>query len=107
MIPKVAGYRVLVDPAEIKEKWKSDVLDIVKVDETVDTEKRNTVIGKVLQVGADCYKKDACTEPWCKVGDMVLVNRGAGSQYYDKDDNEKLYLIVNEEDIQATFLGDI
>ena len=103
MKPNVTGYRILVDPEEIKDKWDSSVLDLVKAETTVDTEKRNTVIGKVLQVGADCYKEPDCVKPWCKVGDMVLINRGAGSQYYDKDDNEKLYLIVNEEDIQATF----
>lgn len=100
-VPKIQGYRILVDPQEIKEKFEGTSLDIVKVEVTKDHEKRNIQEGVVLQVGEDCYRDDACKKPWCKVGDTVLFKRGASVNWYDE--NEKLYVILNEEDILATF----
>lgn len=100
-IPNIQGYRILVDPQEINEKYEGTTLDLVKVGETTDHEKRNMQEGVVLQVGADCYKDDACKKPWCKEGDTILFKRGAAVNWYDE--NEKLYVILNEEDILATF----
>ena len=100
-IPNIQGYRILVDPQEIEETYKSTISGLVKVGVTTDHEKRNMQEGVVLQVGADCYKNDACDKPWCKVGDIILFKRGAAVNWYDE--NEKLYIILNEEDVLATF----
>lgn len=99
MIPTIKGYRILIDPDPIKEKYEGTTLDLVKVETTLDGEKRNMQSGKVLQTGLDSYKKPDCLEKWCIPGDMVLFKRGAGQNYYDADDNDKLYIILNEEDV--------
>jgi len=100
-VPNIRGYRILVDPNEIKETFESTIPGLVKPGATTEKEERNIQEGKVIQVGADCYKKEACETPWCKEGDTVLFKRGAASSWYDE--NEKLYVILNEEDILATF----
>lgn len=106
MIPQIKGYRILIDPEPIKEEWETTIPGFVKHEVTKDSDKRNMQTGKVLQTGADCYKKPDCLEKWCIPGDMILFKRGAGENYYDEDDNEKLYIILNEEDVLATLKGD-
>jgi co-chaperonin GroES (HSP10) len=95
----VKGYRILLKPEEIQEKFKS-TLDLVKPESTKEGEYRNIQKGEVLQIGADCYKSNEVSQPWCKVGDKVIINRGSGHNFYDDKDN--WFIIVNEEDILAT-----
>ena len=99
-LPQVKGYRILIDPDPIQEKFEGTTLDLVKVGSTIDKEKRNMQSGLVLQVGADCYKNNTCKDPWCKKGDTILFKRGGGVNWYDSED--KLYIILNEEDVLAT-----
>ncbi len=98
----VCGYRILVEPEIIEEKFESS-LDLVKVDETKDHEKRNTQKGLVVQVGPDAYKPGDCKGPWCKAGDTVLMTRGSGLEFLE--DSGRELLIVNEEDILAVLGG--
>ncbi len=93
---KVCGFRILIEPEVIEEKFES-TLDLVKIDETKDHEKRNTQKGLVLQVGPDAYKPEECKGPWCKEGDIVLFTRGSGREFLEEDGKE--LIIVNEEDI--------
>lgn len=93
---KVCGYRIIIEPENIEEKFESS-LDLVKVDETKDHEKRNIQKGKVLQVGQDAYKPSDCKGPWCKEGDIVLFTRGGGREFFTEDGKE--LIVVNEEDI--------
>ena len=95
---KITGYRVLLDPGEIDEKFES-TLDLVKPEDTKDHEKRNIQSGEVLQVGPDAYNNSECVAPWCKPGDKVLFIRGSATLF---DYNGKDLLIINDSDILAT-----
>lgn len=95
----VAGYRILLEPRKIEET----IGVIIKPEVAKEAELRNTNEAKVLQVGPDAYRPSEFKEPWCKVGDKVLINPQSGFQYHV--DNDTCLLIVNEEDILAVIGG--
>lgn len=99
---QIVGYRILLKPEKIVEKFESSVIDLVKPEVTKEDELRNVRKGEVLQVGAECYKEHENKGPWCKVGDTVLINPMSG---FNHQEGEEMYLIVNEEDILAV-IGD-
>ncbi len=92
---EVVGYRILVEPEVIDDKFEGS--DFVKVDQTIDSDKRNTNTGTVLQVGPDAYKPGDCKGPWCEAGDFVLYIRGGGKEFLTEAGKE--LVIINEEDI--------
>lgn len=100
----IQGYRILLKPEKIEDTIKHGTLELVKHEVTKDSEKRNVQKCEVLQVGADCYKRDEWIAPWCKEGDTVIINRHSGHNIYDDEDN--WFIIVNEEDILATVEGE-
>jgi co-chaperonin GroES (HSP10) len=83
-LPEPVGYRLLVHPAKIAQKTAGG---IVMVDETLELGRHVQFVAEVLAVGPDCYAhpKFMGAEPWCKVGDWVLVRQYSGMSFKLKD----------------------
>jgi len=58
-----------------------------------------SIIAKVVAQGADCYKDESrCSQPWCKVGDWVLIRSYSGTRIKVSDTE---YRLVNDDTIEA------
>ena len=57
--------------------------------------------GTVISVGPTAWK-DFGSEPWAKVGDVVIFAKNAGKSVEDPADKETPYVLLNDEDIVAT-----
>ena len=108
------GARVLVQLRAVKDKVTSSGIYIPE--ETKETEKWNTMIGKVLAVGPIAFKKRDTMEPWpegvwCKVGDYVRVPKWGGDRWeIDFEDNgikgKALFTFFNDHEIIGMVTGD-
>ena len=108
------GARVLVQLRAVKDKVTSSGIYIPE--ETKETEKWNTMIGKVLAVGPIAFKKRDTMEPWpegvwCKVGDFVRVPKWGGDRWeIDFEDNgvkgKALFTFFNDHEIIGKVTGD-
>lgn len=93
---KPAGHRVLVIPEEVDEKTGSIYLPAETRARMGDAQ----IFGKVVAVGATAFKAFDDGDPWCQVGDRVAFAKYGGFIIKDPDDN-KLYRLLNDEDICA------
>lgn len=108
------GARVLVQLRAVKDKVTSSGIYIPE--ETKETEKWNTMIGKVLAVGPIAFKKRDTMEPWpegvwCKVGDYVRIPKWGGDRWeIDFEDNgvkgKALFTFFNDHEIIGKVTGD-
>lgn len=108
------GARVLVQLRAVKERITS--FGLLIPEETKETEKWNTMIGKVLAVGPIAFKKRDTMEPWpegvwCKVGDYVRVPKWGGDRWeIDFEDNgikgKALFTFFNDHEIIGMVTGD-
>jgi co-chaperonin GroES (HSP10) len=108
------GARVLVQLRAVKDKVTSSGIYIPE--ETKETEKWNTMIGKVLAVGPIAFKKRDTMEPWpegvwCKVGDYVRIPKWGGDRWeIDFEDNgikgKALFTFFNDHEIIGMVTGD-
>jgi co-chaperonin GroES (HSP10) len=108
------GARVLVQLRAVKDKVTSSGIYIPE--ETKETEKWNTMIGKVLAVGPIAFKKRDTMEPWpegvwCKVGDYVRIPKWGGDRWeIDFEDNgvkgKALFTFFNDHEIIGRVTGD-
>jgi len=109
------GARVLVQLRAVKEKISS--AGIVLPEETKETEKWNTQVGKVLAVGPIAFKKRDTNEDWpegawCKVGDYVRVIKWGGDRWEVDftDENglkgKALFTFFNDHELIGKITGD-
>lgn len=90
------GHRILVVLDKVKEQTKTEsgievVLDDKKYQEAHET-------ATVIEMGPTCYNlPHHGGEPWCKVGDRVVIARYSGKDV--PGDDTKLLRMVNDEDI--------
>jgi len=108
------GARVLVQLRAVKDKVTSSGIYIPE--ETKETEKWNTMIGKVLAVGPIAFKKRDTMEPWpegvwCQVGDYVRVPKWGGDRWeIDFEENgakgKALFTFFNDHEIIGKVTGD-
>ena len=108
------GARVLVQLRAVKDKVTSSGIYIPE--ETKETEKWNTTIGKVLAVGPIAFKKRDTMEPWpegvwCQVGDYVRVPKWGGDRWeIDFEENgakgKALFTFFNDHEIIGKVTGD-
>jgi co-chaperonin GroES (HSP10) len=80
---KPLGSRLLIQLKAVKKASKGG---IILVDETRETEKVQSLIGKVIAMGPLAFKsRDSATEwpegAWCKVGDYVRIPRWSGDRF--------------------------
>ena len=85
------GHRLIVKLLRPEEKSQGGIIFI-------DTEKTKYASEKaeVIQVGKQAFKVFDNGEPWCKVGDIVLIAKYSGRQM---EENGFVYRIINDEDV--------
>jgi len=90
---------------------------IVLPEETKETEKWNTMIGKIIAIGPIAYKNRDTLEPWaegiwCAVGDYVRVPKWGGDRWeIDFTDakglnGKALFTFFNDHEIIGKVTGD-
>jgi len=97
-LPKPVGYKLLIALPQVEETFSE--AGIIKADKTVFEENLMTVVGLVLDMGAQAYA-DAeryPTGPWCKAGDYVLFRANSGTRF--KVDGVE-YRLMNDDSIDA------
>jgi len=109
------GARVLVQLRAVKEKVTSAGIYIPE--EVKETEKWNTMIGKVIAIGplAFCMRESAEPWPegaWAKVGDFVRVPKWGGDRWeIDFEDGQgakgkALFTFFNDHELIGKVTGD-
>lgn len=98
------GWKILIEvvtPTEIQE-FEAKGLEIP---ETVKQRYTNaTVVGKVVQLGSDCYNEKDFTFPWVKVGDHIVMSPHTGVRIKSPRDGQE-YRFINEECIEGVVPG--
>lgn len=104
-----AGHRVLVKLNKIdtqKEvKTESGLIIEIKDNRQIQSEKYGTKEARVIALGQTAFRAYDDGEPWCKVGDLVMVCKYSGDDRTDIEDDE-VYRIINDEDVLAIFAGE-
>ena len=108
------GARVLIQLRAVKEKATAS--GIVLVEETKETEKWNTMIGKVIAIGPLAFKKRDSMESWpegawAKVGDFVRVPKWGGDRWevdYEQSGStgKALFTFFNDHELIGRVTGD-
>ena len=109
------GGRVLVQLRAVKEKVTS--AGIILSEETRETEKWNTMVGKVIAIGPLAFMNRETNEPWAegawaKVGDFVRVPKWGGDRWEIdfKDDKgakgKALFTFFNDFELIGEVTGD-
>jgi co-chaperonin GroES (HSP10) len=108
------GARVLIQLRAVKEKATAS--GIVLVEETRETEKWNTMIGKVIAIGPLAFKKRDSMESWpegawAKVGDFVRVPKWGGDRWevdYEQNGStgKALFTFFNDHELIGRVTGD-
>jgi len=108
------GGRVLVQLRAVKEKVTSS--GILLAEETKETEKWNTMIGKVIKIGPLAFKKRDSMESWpegswAQEGDFVRVPKWGGDRWeIDFEDNglkgKALFTFFNDHELIGKVTGD-
>lgn len=94
------GWQILVEPYEGDEtiKLKSGVT-FIKPESVRDADRVGAVVARVVSLGNLAYRgKDIYEtgEPWCQVGDWVVLSRHAGSRFiYDGVE----YRLINDDSV--------
>jgi co-chaperonin GroES (HSP10) len=105
------GARVLVQMRLPKKKMTSS--GIILAAETVDTEKAQNPVGKVVAIGPLAFKKRDTMESWpegswVEVGDFVRVPRWTGDRWeipVSKDDVVQ-FMLMNDHEVIAKLTSD-
>lgn len=96
-LPEMSGYHVLIAPIEPEKKTAGGIW---KPDQLVDLEQSAAVCGLVLKMGPDCFSdKDRFKEPWCAVGDVVLLGAYKGTRF--KIHGQE-FRVVNDDQVLGT-----
>ena len=109
------GARILVQLRAVKEKVSSAGIFIPQ--ETKETEKWNTQVGKIISIGPLAFKKRESMEPWpegawAQVGDFVRVPKWGGDRWEIdfKDDQgaegKCLFTFFNDHELIGKVTGD-
>lgn len=107
------GGRVMV---QVRRSKKTTRAGIVLVQETKETEKWNTQIGKVLEVGPLAFRhRDSMVSwpegSWCKVGDYIRAPKWGGDRWEvkvpgeDPNEDPALFMIINDHEVIALITG--
>jgi len=96
-LPKPVGYRLLIALPKVEEAYESG---IVKADRTRLEEQILSMMGAVIDMGAQAYSdKDRFpTGPWCSIGDFVMFRPNSGTRFRV---NGQEYRLLNDDSIEA------
>ena len=97
-LPKPAGYRILVALPDVSDYYEGSTL--LKTDSEKHREYITSIMGAVIDVGADAYKdKERYPDgPWCEVGDYVMFRMNTGTRFKV---NGKEFRLMNDDSIEA------
>lgn len=97
-IPVPVGYRVLIALPTIEETFGES--GIVKAQKTIRDETILSMVGLVLDMGAEAYSSMSQfpSGPWCKRGDYVMFRAASGTRFKIKDQE---YRLLNDDSIEA------
>jgi len=108
------GARILVQLRAVKERVTNS--GIVLVEETKETEKWNTMIGKIIAIGPLAFRKRESMEPWpegawAQVGDFVRVPKWGGDRWevdFEQGSNKgkALFTFFNDHELIGKVTGD-
>lgn len=102
---KPLGARILIQLKSVKKASKGG---IILVDETRETERVQSMIGKVIAIGPLAFKnRETATDwpegTWCEVGDYVRVPRWSGDRFtVPVGDDEINFSVLNDFELWAT-----
>jgi len=96
-LPTPVGYKLLIALPEVEKTFASGIL---KSDSTLHQETVLSIVGLVLDIGAQAYKDPDRypTGPWCKVGDYVIFRANTGTRIKV---NGKEYRFLNDDSIDG------
>ena len=79
-LPKPVGYKLLIALPKVEETYESG---LIKAERTIQQEHVLSMVGLVLDMGAQAYKDPDRypTGPWCQVGDYVLFRSNSGTRF--------------------------
>ncbi len=106
------GARLLIQLKSIKKASKGG---IILVEETRETEKAQSMIGKVISMGPLCFKnRETATEwpegTWCAVGDYIRVPRWSGDRFTvpnsDDPEDQVSFQVLNDFEVWAKVKDD-
>lgn len=90
------GYRMLVELYKLPEKSKGGIL---YAEQALDKEQVACVLGRVLQMGPDCYNDpDKFSRPYCVEGDWVVFRSYSGTRI--KIDGTE-FRLINDDTVEA------
>ena len=108
------GGRVMVQNR--RSKKKTTQAGLLLVEGTKETEKWNTQVGKVIEIGplAFCHRDTMKQWPegsWCVVGDFIRVPKWGGDRWEvkvpgeDQNEDPALFMIINDHEVIAKITG--
>ena len=97
-LPKPVGYRLLIALPDVEEYYQGSTL--LKTNEAMHREYITSIMGVVLDMGADAYSdKERFPEgPWCKEGDYVMFRMNTGTRFKV---NGKEFRLMNDDSVEA------
>jgi co-chaperonin GroES (HSP10) len=96
-LPTPVGYKLLIALPKIEETFAGGIL---KADTTKNHEQILSVVGVVLDMGAQAYSDPDRfpNGPWCKVGDYVIFRANTGTRIRVNGTEVRL---LNDDSIEA------
>ena len=91
------GYRILVRIPRLDSKMKSG---LYRPDSSRSLEETASCLGEVLAMGDTAYQDNEKFpgEPWCQVGDVIMMRQYSGTRF-KIDDQE--YRLINDDTVEA------
>jgi len=111
---KPLGGRILVQIRRSKKKTTKG--GIMLIEETKETEKWNTQVAKVIEIGKLAFRhRDSMKSwpegSWCEVGDYIRVPKWGGDRWEvkvpseDSNEDPALFMIINDHEVIAKITG--
>ena len=111
---KPLGGRILVQIRRSKKKTTKG--GIMLIEETKETEKWNTQVAKVIEIGSLAFRhRDSMKSwpegSWCEVGDYIRVPKWGGDRWEvkvpgeDSNEDPALFMICNDHEVIAKITG--
>jgi len=97
-LPKPVGYRLLVALPQAPETYEGT--KILKTDSERNRDHIMSIIGMVVDMGADAYGDQSRFPdgPWCQPGDYVMFRMNSGTRFKMGDVE---YRLMNDDSIEA------
>jgi len=97
-LPTPVGYRVLIAMPVVEEAFEGT--DLLKSVTTKNHEQVMSIIGLVLDMGAQAYSDPDRfpNGPWCKQGDYVMFRANTGTRFTVEGSE---YRLMNDDSIEA------